>query len=99
MARCHRRPAPPHLRSTRNRSGLQVARTDLKPTTTKAAARPLELRIIVPVDAALRTYRFGYAVGLAPIAASDPEVGSPTPMAVFKRVDLHGRQNERAFDD
>src|SRR5207244_10782599 len=37
--------------------------------------------------------RFGYAVRLAPIGTSDPEVGSPTQMAVFERVDPHGVQH------
>jgi hypothetical protein len=39
------------------------------------------------------TSRFGDAAGAAPLGASDPEVGLRTQMAVFKRVDLRGRQN------
>jgi 3' terminal RNA ribose 2'-O-methyltransferase Hen1 len=42
--------------------------------------------------------RFGCAVRLASIGATDSEVGSPTQMAVFKRGDLPGHRSEGAVD-
>ena len=42
--------------------------------------------------------RFGYAIRLAPIGANDAEVGSPTQMAVFTRLDVPGRGSKVAVD-